>query len=174
MVDVRTGTTAKEGKMDGFTNNLAGQALGLDPSHFRKLRHYGVEPLADGGKWSLAQVLAVAVRVQARRVGATKQALAASFLLLSFADVAKLREAIGDGKKYLRLMGDVTDTNLVTGKCAFDPFTMAKATAHRLAYVVVDIEHWLAELDAVLERERKQVRERKALNDENEKRQLQD
>jgi hypothetical protein len=149
-------------------HDQAAGVLGVHPSHTRKLKHYGLQPLGTDGWWTPAQVLAMAVRLSARRAGANKDAYDAAFRILSLADLGKLREAIADDKRYLRLLGTVCDENLVSAKAAFDGELVAKATHTRLAYVVVDVSFWLRRVDSVLTEEKTKPG-RNAMKNEDEK-----
>lgn len=134
--------------MRELKNREAAEVADIQPSHIRKMRSMDLKPLGKKD-WTPAQAIALGVRVSARRAGASKAAADAAYRLLSFADLGWLRSACSDGKRYLRLLGDVCDANLFTEKVAFDPAVMAKATQHRLPHVIVDLKHWLGKLDAV-------------------------
>jgi hypothetical protein len=136
-----------------ITDKLLAELLGVSPTSIRQLVFKGIKPEGESvQRWTLRQALAVLVRNNCRRAGASKVACNHAFRILATADVAKLREALRGGHRFLRLMGDVCDERLVTERAAFDSKLLRAATTTGTPYVVADVEHWLAVADHAIER----------------------
>lgn len=131
-----------------FSDKQAARITGLTPEAMRTFRFHGIKNQGPGKLWSDRQVLGLAVKSHSRRVGATKAASTQALQILSHADIGALRRAIADGKRYLRLLGEVCDTNLVSERAAYHPKTMQAATDARVPYVIVDLAYWMDRLDA--------------------------
>lgn len=139
----------KEKNVEEINHPTAAKAMGVSVDVARQIRCRGLFGAEHQGIWTPREIVAVAVRVAARRAGATKAASDAAFRILMAADQDELRKSCADGKQHLRLLGDVCDSNLVTAQAAFDPKVMAKATKHRLAHVIVDVGYWVGRVDSV-------------------------
>lgn len=134
-----------------ISNNLLAVITGLKPVTIRRIHELGT--LREYGKtWSYGQALGVAVKVSCRANGATLEACIYAYRMLAAADIDKLREAVAGGHRYLRLMGSVADSRLVTEAAAFDATLVKVATETRTPYVVADIKYWIERIDAELER----------------------
>lgn len=134
-----------------FHDKQAAKIAELSPETFRGVRFRGLKPQGPGLLWSARQVLGVAVKSQALRVGASRVASTRACQILCSAKMPELRQAIADGRQYMRLLGDVADPNLVSHAAAFHPETMRTATEHRIPYVVVDLGYWLDRIDQAAE-----------------------
>ncbi len=153
--------------MSGLSNSEAGKIIGVTSDCLRRAKYLGLKPEGPAGKWSVRQVLALAVRINCRKAGATKAAADSAFRILSVANLDKLKQACSDGKKYLRLFDTVCDTNLVSRPVAFDPEVMKRATENRVPYIVADIAYWLDKMDAVQDAQN-QREEKEKMKDESE------
>jgi hypothetical protein len=132
-----------------FSDAEAARLIGLSTETVAELSKLDLKPEGANGEWNALQVLAIGSKVHTLRAGATKTASDEAFWILSRMDFYRLRRDYRSfGRRYLRLIGERCEPQILNEAEAFDPVRMRHATDAGLSHVIFDIGHWIDRIEA--------------------------